>query len=95
MTPINTRQDTTTASLRKCKLMCSPSMMLARVKVKIELTFTPAGSKSMTSVTFTTASVKSKALAPLYRHEKRLKSCICYKKEYFILNISKSNFTQI
>ena len=54
-------------------------MMLARVKVKIELTFTPAGSKSMTSVTFTPASVKTKALAPLYRHEKRLKSHMCYK----------------
>ena len=55
-------------------------MMLARITVKIELTFTPAGSKSMTSVTFTPASVKNKALAPLYRHEKRLKSCMCYKK---------------
>ena len=55
-------------------------MMLARVKVKIELTFIPAGSKSMTLVTFTPASVKSKALAPLYKHEKRLKSCMCYKK---------------
>ena len=43
-------------------------------------TFAPAGSKSMTSVTFTPASVKSKALTPLHRHEKRLKSCMCYKK---------------
>ena len=40
----------------------------------------------MTSVTFIPASVKSKALAPLYRHEKRLKSCMCYKK-YIIFTI--------
>ena len=55
-------------------------MMLARVKVKIKVIFTPAGRKSMTSVTFTPASVKSKALASLHRHEKRQKSCMCYKK---------------
>ena len=52
-------------------------MILARVKVKIKVTFTPAGSKSMTSVTFTPASVKKKALAPLHRHAKRLKLCMC------------------
>ena len=37
----------------------------------------------MTSVTFTPASVNSKALAPLHRHEKRLKSCMCYKIIYY------------
>ena len=47
-------------------------------------TFTPAGSKSITSVTFTPDSVKSEALAPLHRHEKRLKSCMCYKNRYYI-----------
>ena len=46
----------------------------------MKVTFTFAGSKSMTSVTFTPASVKSKAFAPLHRHEKRLKSCMYYEK---------------
>ena len=38
----------------------------------------------MTSVTFTPASMKSKALASLHRHEKRLKSCMCYKKFFMV-----------
>ena len=58
-------------------------MKLARVKKKIGVTFSPAGSKSMTSVTFTPAAVKSTDLAPLHRHEKRLKSCMCYTIVYY------------
>ena len=90
MTPINTHKDTTTASLRKCKLIlcvkfCSLCMKLARVKVKIKVTFTAAGSKSMTLVTFTSADVKSKVLAPLHRHEKRLKSGMSYKKVFILI----------
>ena len=38
----------------------------------------------MTSVTFIPASVKSKVSAPLHKHEKRLKSCMCYKNICYI-----------
>ena len=36
----------------------------------------------MMSVTFTPAAVKSKVLAPLHGYEKRLKSCMCFKKVF-------------
>ena len=45
----------------------------------------------MTSVTFTPASVKSKALAPLHRHEKRLKSCMRYKKYISKANVRRNS----
>ena len=37
---------------------------------------------------FTSAAVKSKFLAPLHRHEKRLKSCMCYKIVHYDTSVS-------
>ena len=61
-------------------------MMLEGVKVKIKVTFTPAGSNSYADA----ASLKSEALASLQMHEKRLKSCMCYKKKVFLFRLSYS-----
>ena len=57
-------------------------MMLARVKVKIKVTFTPA-------------SVKSKALAPLHRHEKLLESCMYYKIVHYDTSAMKRFLTSV
>ena len=53
MAPMNTHKDTTTHHYANANLyvnFCSPSMMLPRVKVKIKVTFTSAGSKSNADV---------------------------------------------
>ena len=93
MTPINTQHDYgTTTELRNygiitqnanlCVNFCSLCMTLSRVKVKINVT--------LTSETFTPASVKSKVLAPLHRHE-------CYKVEFYIIRVNNIlwNFTSL
>ena len=71
-------------------------MKLVQVKVKIKVTYPPSGSKSMTSVTFTPADVKSKVLAPLHRHKNGWnRACVIYIYIYmqsWIEILSRKNF---
>ena len=58
--------------------MCEPLLPMCEVRAS------KSKNKSMASVTFTPAAVKSKVLAPHHRHEKRLKSFMCYKIVYYV-----------
>ena len=53
-------------SLYSCMSVCTPRVVIVYYVVK--------------KVTFTSAAVKSEVLLPLHKHEKWLKSCMCYKK---------------
>ena len=101
--PINTHKysktliDTTTALLHKCKLMCKlllPVYDVSASKSNNKSYFYSRREQKydvMTSITFTPAAVKSKILTPLHRHEKQLKSCMCYKKMFLIKYENRSD----